>query len=238
MKKILLWILIVLLVGIWLFYISKSRHVQFFGWIITRAETDKSLVALTFDDGPTSWNLNRMRDILNKHSVKASFFLIWRDIELCRDCAQTLVRDGHQIGNHSYSHERMVFKTPAFVKNEIQKTDELIKQAGYSGETMFRTPYGKRLLLTTYYLRKYHKPNVFWDVEPETYVSGSGNILNYTLERVRSGSIILLHPWYWGDENDSIQILDELIIRLKERWFEFVTVDELMKQTDTKVRFW
>jgi peptidoglycan/xylan/chitin deacetylase (PgdA/CDA1 family) len=67
----------------------------------------------------------------------------------------------------------MVLKSPRFVRDEITRTDELITEAGHTGTIHFRTPYGKRLFITPYILRSLGKANIFFDVEPETYVSGS-----------------------------------------------------------------
>jgi chitin deacetylase len=64
----------------------------------------------------------------------------------------------------------MVLKSPHFVRNEILRTDSLIQEAGYTGAIHFRTPYGKRLFITPFILRTLHKANIFFDVEPETYV--------------------------------------------------------------------
>ncbi len=228
----------VLVVWIWLFYLSKSRSFQFFGGLINNIQTDKPLIALTFDDGPTPDNTQKVLDILKAHNIKASFFLIGQDMEKYPEWAELINKYWHYIWNHSYSHTRMIFKSPWFVREEIEKTDELIRKAGYTWDISFRTPYGKRLLITPYYLRKFNKPNIFFDVEAESYVTSSEDILSYSLEHTHSGAIILLHPMYGGDDNRALRILDQLIIWLKEKGFQFVTVDELLKQTDTRVKFW
>lgn len=237
LKKTLIAITLFLALCIWLFYISKSRNFQFFWGLVNHAQTDNSIIALTFDDGPTSGNTQKILDILKKHDIKASFFLIGKDIEANPDQTIAIVQAWHQVGNHSYTHQRMVLKSPSFVRDEITRTDALITEAGYTGTIHFRTPYGKRLLITPYILRSLGKANIFFDVEPETYVSGSWAILDYTLEHTHSGSIILLHPMYMGEQNRSLEILDELIYKLKAKWFQFVTVDELLKQSDTNILF-
>ncbi|HMT27473.1 MAG TPA: polysaccharide deacetylase family protein [Candidatus Absconditabacterales bacterium] len=237
MKKIFFSIVGIIVICFGFFYLSKSRSFQFFGGMVNSIKTDKNMVALTFDDGPTSGNSERVLEILARHAVKASFFVIGQEIEKCPECLKSIIEAGHQVGNHSYSHQRMVFKTPSFIQEEIKKTDELIRNASYSGEILFRTPYGKRLFLATYYLWKYRKPNVFFDVEPETYVAGHKNIVDYVLQNTHSGSIILLHPMY-GTGNQSLAGLDEIISSLKARGFQFVTVDELMKATGVRPNFW
>lgn len=151
LKKTILTLIFFLLLCIWLFYTSKSRSFQFFGWLINNIHTDKSIIALTFDDGPTSGNTEKILDTLKKHDIKASFFLIGKEIEKNPNDTIAIVQAWHQVGNHSYSHSRMVLKSPHFVRNEILRTDSLIQEAGYTGTIHFRTPYGKRLFITTFY---------------------------------------------------------------------------------------
>lgn len=103
------------------------------------------MVALTFDDGPTK-NGDQLISLLAKYNVKATFFLIGKEIETYPDGAIRIVQAGHQIGNHTYSHNRMVLKRPSYIKEEIERTDQLIRQAGYKGEIDFRPPNGKKLI--------------------------------------------------------------------------------------------
>mgnify|MGYP000855363483 FL=1 len=205
--------------------------------MINNIQTDKNIVALTFDDGPTSGNTQKILDILKNHKIQATFFVIGEEIEKNTGELQKIISDGNQVGNHSYSHQRMVLKSPSWVRNEIQKTDDLIRAGGYgSGEIYFRTPYGKRLLITPYILRSMKKANIFFDVEPDTYVTSSGDILNYTLEKTHSGSIILIHAMY-GEDNQSLAVLESIITGLQERGFSFVAVDQLLEQTNTPIKF-
>lgn len=134
----------------------------------------------------------------------------------------------------------MVFKTPGWVGDEIEKTDALIRAAGYTGVIHFRTPYGKRLFVTPWILRSLGKLNIFFDVEPESYPESSkdtGSMIEYVLNKTYSGAIILLHPMY-GGENIALASLESIIVGLKERGFEFVTVDVLMERTREKGSWW
>ena len=224
-------------IGILMFHLSKSRNFQVFWWLINNIQTDQNIIALTFDDGPTQ-NTYEILQTLRKHHIQATFFVIWEEIIKDPKLIKSIIEEGHQVGNHSYTHQRMVLKSPHFVKQEITKTDQLIKEAWFTGDIHFRTPFGKRLFITPYILRSFKKANIFFDIEPETFVSGSWNILSYTLEHTHSWSIILLHPMYWWKENQSLQILDTLIDWLKKRGFSFVTIDQLLEKTATSISFW
>jgi chitin deacetylase len=133
----------------------------------------------------------------------------------------------------------MVLKSAHRVRYEIEKTDTLIINAWFTGTIHFRTPYGKRLFVTPWVLRSLGKANIFFDVEPETYVGDDASrIKEYVLQHTTSWSIILLHPMYGWNENKALLVLEDVIIWLKSKWFQFVTIDELLQQTNTQPVFW
>jgi len=137
-------------VGLW--EIGKSRTFQFFGTITARVETEEKIVALTFDDGPTPQFTDEILGILKEQDVKATFFLVGNALEKHLKEGRMIIAAGHEIGNHSYSHQRMMLVTPSFVKEEIMNTDQLIKREGYDKLPHFRPPYGKKLFTLPYYL--------------------------------------------------------------------------------------
>jgi peptidoglycan/xylan/chitin deacetylase (PgdA/CDA1 family) len=234
MKKRLKYIAVFTLLFILGFYIfwqvSKSRTFQLMGEIVPRVETSQKIIALTFDDGPTVEGTMEILSILKEENVKASFFLIGADMEKNPESVKQIIAAGHEIGNHSYTHERMLFKMPSFIQHEIDDTDKLIRAAGYTGEIHFRSPFGKKFLLLPYYLSKRGKKNIMWDVEPETYPEIDGNaekITTYVLNHTKPGSIILLHIMY-PTRKESMKAVRGVIKGLKEQGFEFKTVSELL----------
>lgn len=230
MKKYVFFVLIMLLI-ISIYYISRSRSFQFYGEIFTKVNTSKKYVALTFDDGPT-YKTDTIMKILKKNNIKATFFLTGRDIENLPNEAREIVSEGHEIGNHSYSHKRMIFKSYTFIKKEIEKTDSLIRTAGYTGDICFRPPNGKKLLFLPYYLKLNNKKTIMWNIEPESYskiANSPEKISKYIIENSSPGSIILLHVMH-DYSNIRINALDKIIHGLKEKGYEFKTVSELLKE--------
>lgn len=229
MKKKLLITGLAILIFLLLFYgtytLATSRNYQLFGGLTAQIETNEKVVALTFDDGPTE-KVNQILPLLDKYNVKATFFLIGQDIEKYPDGAQQIAKAGHQIGNHTYSHNRMVFKTPSFIKKELEKTDQLIRKAGYTGDIDFRPPYGKKLVGLPYYLKKQNKETITWNIEPDSFYSTASDKVKYVEENVTPGSIILLHPMY-EDADQALQTIEGVIHALMEKGYTFVTVDEL-----------
>ncbi|MCC3646473.1 polysaccharide deacetylase family protein [Cytobacillus oceanisediminis] len=228
--KIILWIILLLGIAFLLFEVSKSRNFQFFGGLVNKAETEDKVAAMTFDDGP-GVNTDEILTILREEDVKATFYLTGKEIEHHMEDAKKIVGAGHEIGNHSYSHSRMVLKTPTFIKEEIEKTDDLIRQTGYEGEIHFRPPYGKKLFLLPYYLSKQERKTVLWNIEPESfpYIEGDADkITEYVAENIEPGSIILLHVMYESRE-ESLKSVKKIIASLKEQGYQMTTVSDLLK---------
>lgn len=220
------------LFGLW--ELSKSRTFQAFGEIVPRVETYQKLVALTFDDGPTPAHTDEILRVLKAENVRATFFLIGGELEKNLVEGKKIVADGHEIGNHSYSHVRMMLVSPSFVKNEIERTDELIRAAGYEKPTHFRPPYGKKLFTLPYYLSQTNRKSITWDVEPESFpeiAAQTDEIVKHILANTRAGSIILLHVMY-DRERKSLNAVKPVIEGLRAQGFQFVTVSELIAQSN------
>ena len=229
-KKIIIIGTVILFVFLFLFGTYKlmnSRTFQLFGGLTYKVETNQKVVALTFDDGPTE-NVDDILKLLNDHDIKATFFLIGNEIEKNQVEAKKIVNEGHQIGNHSYSHQRMIFKTPSFIKKEVEKTDDLIRNVGYKGEIDFRPPNGKKIVGLPYYLSKHNKDTITWNIEPDTVSTDVTDKNEYVKENVTPGSIILLHPMY-DKTGEEIQVLEGIIESLSNKGYKFVTINELQK---------
>ncbi|MEW9524288.1 polysaccharide deacetylase family protein [Agrobacterium radiobacter] len=216
------------LIGVHFF--SKSRTTQLFGGIIARVETERPVVALTFDDGPSVRFTPDVLTILRERGVKATFFLTGKETEENLPQARMIVSEGHQLGNHSYTHSNMMFMGPARIREEIERTDAAIRAAGYEGEIMFRPPYGKKLLTLPWYLSRHDRKTIMWDVEPESFPDVADDavaLASHVIEQTRNGSIIIMHVMYRSREV-SRQALPLIIDGLRQRGFEFVTVAQLL----------
>jgi chitin deacetylase len=235
MKRAGFWLLLCALVlagaaGLW--QISKSRTFQFFGGLVSRVPTSQRVVALTFDDGPLPGNTEKVIQALAAAGVRATFFVTGESLAENPAEGRRLVAAGHELGNHSYSHRRMVLKSGPFIKSEVERTDHLIRQAGYRGEVLFRPPNGKKLLALPYYLRRTGRTTITWDVEPDSYpavAASSDRIVQYTLDHVRPGSIILLHVMA-DRRGESRQAIGGIVSGLRQKGYTFLTVSELLRQ--------
>src|SRR5687768_11379448 len=231
MKKIAIAV-VLLFAALWgIRTLGRSRTFQLFGEIVPRVETDRKVVALTFDDGPRADTVDEILAPLTRANVKATFFVCGAEIQDHPAAAAKLVTSGHELGNHSWSHLRMWFKSPPFIREEFERTDALIRASGHQGPIHVRAPYCKKLVALPWYFAKNHRIHVTFDVEPESYPEidrDMNRLVSHVIENVRPGSIVLLHPWYNGRERTRAAV--PLIVRsLRQRGYEFVTVNELLK---------
>ena len=189
--------------------------------------SQNKLVALSFDDGPNTTTTVQMLDVLKKHNVKASFFVIGKNIN--DESAKVMVRahnEGHDIENHSRTHSAMPTLSADSIKSEIEFTSALV--AKYVGERpqLFRPPY---IAIN----------QTMFDNIDLTFICGEGsndwddNVsadqrVEKILASAKDGLIYLLHDFEGNGK--TVEAVDRIIPVLKERGYTFVTVRELMKQ--------
>jgi peptidoglycan/xylan/chitin deacetylase (PgdA/CDA1 family) len=213
---------------------ARLRRFEFLGEFVRRVDTDERVVALTFDDGPNPPYTNQILDVLDCYRIRATFFVVGRNVERHPETARLVLAKGHELGNHSYSHTRMVFKLPSFVRSEVERTDHLLSELGVTWETHFRPPYGRKILILPYIIARMHKKNIMWDVDSTDYeVFDPETIVKRVLGCVRPGSIILLHDGE-GDHSHTVTAIGMLIEDLRRKGYEFRTVSELINQTESR----
>jgi chitin deacetylase len=213
-------------------WLKSHRSPQLLGKCIHRVNTSEKVVALTFDDGPSS-HTEEILEALRHHNTRATFFLLGKNAEQFPTVVRHIHEEGHDIGNHSYSHEPFIFKSIAFMRKEIEKTDQIIRQSGYKGTIHFRAPYGRKLIGLPWILYKSKRPHILFDVIPDDWMSpGVNTIVDRILAQTKPGSIILCHD---GDGDDvgqdrsqTVQAIPIVIEALKGAGYRFVTISELL----------
>ncbi|MBF6082290.1 polysaccharide deacetylase family protein [Nocardia cyriacigeorgica] len=220
-------LVIVVVLAVGGYYLMNSRTFQLAGRIVDRVDTDAKVVALTLDDGPTIKTPEVLK-VLADAQVPATFYLNGRDLAAHPEYGTAIAAAGHEIGNHTYTHRRMVFVTPGTVADEVARTDDEIRETGYQGPITFRPPYGKKLWTLPKYLSDHDRTTVMWDVEPDSGAAPSAErIVEQTVAEVRPGSIILLHVMF-GDRANSLAAIPGIVAALKADGYRFVTVSELL----------
>lgn len=207
----------------------SSPRVVLFGQIVSRFETERKVVVLTFDDGPLGANTTETLQLLDSVQAKATFFIVGKEALARSDNMKAIIAAGHAVGNHGYSHNALVFMAPSQLAREIELTDEVIKTAGYDGVIPFRPPYNYKLALLPLYLARHNRPDISRDVlVPEGSERTAEQIAADVVARVRPGSIILLHPHY--DHTASTRAAIPLIVsQLRVKGYSFMTVPEMLE---------
>lgn len=208
---------------------------QILGCAVHRVKTNEKVVALTFDDGPNPPYTNQILDILKKYGIKATFFVVGQRVEQFPNVVKQIYHAGHEVGNHTWSHCVLVCKSYKFIRNEINSTDQLIREIGYQGPIPFRSPKGMKFIALPKVLNETKRDNILFDVVGWDWsCPGVENIIKNVLGSVHPGSIILLHD---GNGDNNYEITDrsqtvaatEIIIqRLQAKGYKFVTVSELL----------
>ncbi len=210
--------------------LMNSRTLQVMGDHVSRVDTTRKVVALTFDDGPDEVYASLIVNDLRRFDVKGTFYVIGADAAAHPAALRTLVAAGEEIGNHSYEHRRLVFVSTTTVREEVGAADAVIRAAAYTGPITFRPPYAKKLLSYPFEMATAGRTTVMWDLEPDSRTGISGDpqaMTQYVLDGVQPGSIIELHPWGAGNEATR-KALPLIIAALKRDGYQFVTVSELL----------
>lgn len=192
----------------------------------SRCNVDGPYIAMTFDDGPSGPNTPRLLDLAAKKHIKLTFFLIGENAARYPQLVQRELAEGHQVGNHSYTHPDLAKMSDAAVQSEIQKTqDAIINAAGYR-PILMRPPYGaltarQRLWVANQFGFKI----ILWDVDPLDWKNpGPSVVAQRIIAATRPGSIILSHDIHSGTVDAMPVVFDTLLAQ----GFKFVTVSELL----------
>lgn len=179
-------------------------------------------VALTFDDGPSPKYTPLLLDGLKERNVRATFFLLGQNVKENQELVQRMQAEGHLLGNHTYNHVQLNKIPETTARQEILKTNNEIYEATGKYPEYMRPPYGawkKNMELCVEMLP------VFWDIDTLDWKSQNVDaILKAAGEEPEDGSIILMHDEYQTSVEAALLLID----RLKEKGYEFVTVDELI----------
>ena len=194
----------------------------------SHGERDGKRIALSFDDGPHPTFTPQILAMLDKYSIKATFFMIGCNVALYPDVAKKVNASGHEIGNHTYSHPHMKNISLAQLSEEVSKTEKLLADIGIAKPKLFRPPEGFRSMEQVKALETEGYQTIIWSLDTHDWQGRAANeIISVVLSDVQGGDILLFHD-YTGKHNTTITALEQLIPRLLKDGYKFVTVSELM----------
>lgn len=201
------------------YFIGLNFHLK----SLNSLDTAENKIALTFDDGPCQPQTERVLDVLKQHQVKATFFVIGKNINGNEQIIKRIMEDGHAIGSHSYSHHFWIdLWGKKKLEEDIKQSFEMIKKVTGKDTTLFRPPYGVTTPNFSFVINKLKLNSIGWNMRSYDTSTGDINkILERVLQKTNKGSIILLH-----DRLDIMpDLLNKLIPALKAKQFEFVTIN-------------
>ncbi len=183
-------------------------------------------IAMTFDDGPDKTLTPELLDILAQHHIHATFFVIGKNAEAHPEILQRAVREGHEIGNHSWSHPAFAKMADEKVRTELEKTDKVIRNALGGRPVLMRPPYGSITARQKRWINEeFGYRIILWDVDPLDWKRPGPTVVRDRIVRAtRPGSIILSHDIHPG----TIKAMPETFDQLQAKGFKFVTVSELI----------
>ena len=203
---------------------------------IYRVNVPDKLVALTFDDGPSPVWTPKILDELKAAGIKATFFMLGEHVAKYPDVSRRVVREGHEIGNHTYDHHVLIYYKMKELEDEINYADRIIK--GVTGVTAryFRPPKAWLTAEEKIKIKEMGYKVILWSLNSKDWVTfHDKQIVSYILGNIRPGDIILFHDsggaftTEGGDRSQTVKVIRRLVKKLEERGYKFVTITQLLE---------
>ncbi|MEO0984761.1 MAG: polysaccharide deacetylase family protein [Cyanobacteria bacterium J06639_14] len=226
---------VTLFVLLWSHWLWPNRYSVpwVFGEAVYQVQTSEKLVALTFDDGPDPRYTEEISQILADAGARSTFFVLGRHAEQYKEPLNVLVRDGHELGNHTWTHPSLRLKSPQAIRNELESTDRLLREQGYDRPIPFRSPYGHSLFVLPQVLKQRQQANILWTVQLNDWKPEEPDVMMQLLEpKFDNGAIILLHDGdgesEGADRSNTVEVVKLILAEYLPKGYQFVTVSELL----------
>lgn len=191
--------------------------------------TDEKVLYLTFDAGYENGNTEKILDVLQKHGVKAAFFLVGNYMEKNADLVRRMVEEGHIVGNHTMHHKDMsTLKDPAVFAKELQDLEEVFRSTtGKELPKFYRPPQGVYSQENLKMAKELGYKTVFWSLAYADWNNDAQptkqQAFDKLIPRIHNGAVVLLH----STSATNGQILDELLTKWEGMGYQFATIDRL-----------
>jgi peptidoglycan/xylan/chitin deacetylase (PgdA/CDA1 family) len=213
-------------------YQSMAPTGQWYGQTFAGGIRGSKQIALTYDDGPNDPHTLKLLDVLAKHSVRATFFMIGRYVRQRPDIARAVAQAGHVIGNHTFTHPLLIFESAARTRTQLVDCRQALQDAIGEHSNLFRPPFGGRRPATLRIARELGLQTVMWNVTGYDWNAPPAAVIEKKVMRqMRGGDVILLHDGghraLGADRAQTVIATDNLIRRYRDQRYEFVTVEEM-----------
>jgi len=216
-------------------YQSMAPTGQWYGRTLARLPEGGKRIALTYDDGPNDPHTLRLLDVLAKYEVKATFFMIGRFVRQRPDIVRAVAQSGHVIGNHTFSHPLLIFKSAAHTRAELLDCRAALNDTIGEHSNLFRPPFGGRRPSTLRIARELGLQPVMWNVTGYDWNAPPAAVIESKVTRqLRGGDIILLHDGghkaMGADRAQTVIATENLIRRYRDQGYEFVRIPAVSHQ--------
>jgi peptidoglycan/xylan/chitin deacetylase (PgdA/CDA1 family) len=206
---------------------------QWYGRTFAGGIRGSKQIVLTYDDGPNDPHTLKLLDVLAKHGVRATFFMIGRYVRQRPDIARAVAQAGHVIGNHTFTHPLLIFQSAAGTRMELVDCHQALEDAVGEHSSLFRPPFGGRRPATLRVARALGLETVMWNVTGYDWNAPPAAVIEKkVVRRMRGGDVILLHDGghraMGADRAQTVIATDNLIRRCKDQGYEFATVEEML----------
>jgi len=213
-------------------YQSMSPTGQWYGRTFTGGIRGSKQITLTYDDGPNDPHTLRLLDVLAKHSVRATFFMIGRFVQQRPDVVRAVAQAGHVIGNHTFTHPLLIFESEAQTRIQLVDCHQALQEAIGEHSSLFRPPFGGRRPATIRIARKLGLQTAMWNVTGYDWNAPPAAAIEKKVARqMRGGDVILLHDGGYralgADRAQTVIATDNLIRRYKDQGWKFGAVEML-----------
>ena len=199
---------------------------------ISHVKNRENKIAITFDDGPHRKHTEEILDILKEYNVKATFFVTGQNAKKHPDIILRQISEGHEIGNHTYSHPSLANIRDERLSKEILSTEDVLFEIAEYRPKLFRPPQGDTSETIDRTSEKLDYKVIVWSIDTVDWAhTAKDKIVKQVVDKTVSGDIILFHDFIAGN-SQTPDALREIIPSLLAKGFEFVTVSELVNTTE------
>ncbi len=221
-------------------YAGLDKKHNITGLVYWHGDISQPKIALTFDDGPNEPYTSEILDILKKYNVKATFFLLGKNVERYPGVAKRIVREGHAIGNHTYDHPYLYIQSKSHIRNEIKQTEDAIFKATNKKTYLFRSPYGADNAWIRQAAKEFGYITIEWTITGHNGRSEipAEEIVKNVLKKEENGDIVLLHDgnrlYKGANRSHMVKALPVIIESLQKKGYQLVTVPQLLGLEDNR----